>query len=149
MPSTTALKLGAFAAIALVLAGCEEDHVVTSVNPIFQSAESNELRRQISGATLQFNVESCVTTIEYARNGARRQSSRCEQPGAEPSVRTMVGTWIIRDEQLCWNTQVRDGVRLSYEEQTNELCARVTFDGNAGALHTGRTRLPFRVIARA
>lgn len=149
MPHCTALKFGILAAAALALAGCQEDHIVTSVNPIFQSAESNELRRQVSGSTLQFTRGTCVSTIEFARNGARRQHARCERPGADPQIRDAVGTWIIRDEQLCWNSQTRNGQRLSPEEQRQELCARMTFDGNTGVMHTGREQLPFRVIARA
>ncbi|MCC5987675.1 MAG: hypothetical protein JJT95_08335 [Pararhodobacter sp.] len=149
MKNAAILRAGLLPAIALALSACQSDHLVTSVNPIFQSAESNELRRQISGSTLEYTSARCVATVEYARNGARRGLTRCNGTGATPTTLTTVGTWNVRGNALCWNTQIRNGERLSREEQREEICGRPVIDGDSGVMHTDQGRLPFRIVARA
>ena len=149
MKSTTTLKAGVFAFVAVALSACQTDHMVTSLNPLLQSSDARELRQQLSGSTLEYTTEGCISTVEYARNGSTRGQQLCERPGAAPVTATTVGTWTVREDQLCVNTQTHNGERLSRDMQRMEICARIAIDGDSGVLYYDPTPVPFRIIARA
>lgn len=103
-------------AAVLGLGACQMDEMVTSVNPIFQSDQSRELREVFGNATLVHKWQagqhracepqstSRRSVIEYSTNGTYKAYLECRgAAGTSPLRMVFEGSWNIRGDQYCEN----------------------------------------------
>lgn len=157
MPSKLHFALATTAVI--IVAACQPEPRLTSVNPLLQSEESRALRAAVNGTTIRWapadepGFKNCTTTQTFAKNGDLRRDTRCKtmstvpalwkSDGAGGGTQTALGSWTVRDETVCLNYFSFEGVPTDGTLKSAR-CVPASMSGNSGIF----AGVPVTVVAR-